>query len=311
MTSMAAGQHRVAEVSFGARLGAAMQSHGRLCVGLDPHPQILSDWGLTQDAAGLREFCARVLAACTERVGVIKPQVAFFERFGVAGLQVLSEVQAQARESGLLVIADAKRGDVGSTMAGYAEAWLNPAGDFAADALTVSPYLGFGSLQPALDAAQEHRAGLFVLALTSNPEGREVQLATDPQGVTVAGRVATAAAAANVSAAAAANVSAATATATQDHPVDAAEDLGSIGLVVGATTAELAGAHGIDLSTGSMPLLAPGYGAQGASAEDLRRGFGACYSRQVLVNSSRGILAAGPRMESLTSAIDQALEDLS
>lgn len=292
MTSDAvSGQQRRAELPFGARLGAAMQARGRLCVGLDPHPQILNEWGLTQDAAGLREFCARVLEACADRVGVIKPQVAFFERFGVAGLQVLSEVQAQARESGLLVIADAKRGDIGSTMAGYAEAWLNPAGDFAADALTVSPYLGFGSLQPALDAAQEHRAGLFVLALTSNPEGREVQLATDAQGVTVAGHIATAAAAANISAA-------------------AAEDLGSIGLVVGATTAELAGSHGIDLSAGAMPLLAPGYGAQGASAEDLRRGFGACYSRQVLVNSSRGILAAGPRPESLTRAIDQALEDL-
>ncbi len=316
MTSDAvSGQQRRAELPFGARLGAAMQARGRLCVGLDPHPEILSEWGLTQDAAGLREFCARVLAACADRVGVIKPQVAFFERFGVAGLQVLSEVQAQARESGLLVIADAKRGDIGSTMAGYADAWLNPAGDFAADALTVSPYLGFGSLQPALDAAQEHRAGLFVLALTSNPEGREVQLATDAQGVTVAGRIAAAAAAANVSAAAAANVSAAAVSVTEAYgtpgrPAGAAEDLGSIGLVVGATTAGLAGAHGIDLSVGSMPLLAPGYGAQGASAEDLRRGFGTCYSRQVLVNSSRGILAAGPRPESLTRAIDQALEDL-
>ncbi|GAA1148547.1 orotidine-5'-phosphate decarboxylase [Nesterenkonia lutea] len=275
--------------SFGTRLAGAMQAHGRLCVGVDPHPQILRDWGLTQDAAGLREFCARVLDACAGRVGVIKPQVAFFERFGVAGMQVLSELQQQARAAGLLVIADAKRGDIGSTMAGYAEAWLSPGGDFAADALTVSPYLGFGSLQPALQAAEQHHAGLFVLALTSNPEGQQVQLATDAEGVTVAGRIAAAVAARSTTAEA---------------------GLGSIGLVVGATTAGLAAAHGIDLSAGRMPLLAPGYGAQGAGADDLRRGFGPSYSSQVLVNSSRGILAAGPDAESLTRAIEGTLEDL-
>ncbi|WP_083504964.1 orotidine-5'-phosphate decarboxylase [Nesterenkonia jeotgali] len=284
--------------AFGSRLAAAMRVHGRLCVGLDPHPQLLTDWGLTQDAAGLREFSARVLEACIGRVGVLKPQVAFFERFGVSGMQVLSEVQHQARAAGLLVIADAKRGDIGSTMAGYAEAWLNPEADFGADALTVSPYLGFGSLQPAVEAAARHQAGLFVLGLTSNPEGQQVQLARDAQGVTVAGQIAVEAAAA----------SAALTRAAGEDP--GAAELGSIGLVVGATTARLAAEHGIDLRAGRMPLLAPGYGAQGADAQALRTGFGASYPRQVLVNSSRGVLRHGPDPVSLTRAIESATADL-
>ena len=290
------------EPAFGARLAAAMSTHGRLCVGVDPHAQILSDWGLSVDADGAREFSARVLEACIGRVAAVKPQVAFFERFGVAGLQALSEFQHQARAAGLLVIADAKRGDIGSTMAGYAEAWLNPDADFGADALTVSPYLGFGSLQPAIEAAREYRGGLFVLGLTSNPEGAAVQLATDAEGLSVAGRIAAEAAAASDAFAAS--------PAASDASVGQPGALGSIGLVVGATTAGLAAQQGIDLRAGNMPLLAPGYGAQGATADDLRRGFGASYPHQVLVNSSRGILAQGPDAESLLSAIDQAKADL-
>ncbi|MCH8571792.1 orotidine-5'-phosphate decarboxylase [Nesterenkonia sp. AY15] len=310
MTSSLAGQS--AGMPFGGRLAAAMSAHGRLCVGLDPHPQLLTDWGLTQDAAGLREFSARVLEACAGRVGVLKPQVAFFERFGVSGMQVLSEVQHQARAAGLLVIADAKRGDIGSTMAGYAEAWLDPDADFGADALTVSPYLGFGSLQPAIDAAARHRAGLFVLALTSNPEGQQVQLARDARGVTVAGQIAAEAAAASAALAQTAPAAGAAGETRSGvgAEVGAAVGLGSIGLVVGATTAGLAVEHGIDLGAGRMPLLAPGYGAQGADAEALRAGFGERYAEQVLVNSSRGILGQGPDPDSLTRAIELAKADL-
>lgn len=298
------------EPAFGARLATAMSTHGRLCVGVDPHPQILSDWGLSVDAAGVREFSARVLEVCIGRVAAVKPQVAFFERFGVAGLQALSEFQHQARAAGLLVIADAKRGDIGSTMAGYAEAWLNPDADFGADALTVSPYLGFGSLQPAIDAAREYRAGLFVLGLTSNPEGAAVQLATDAEGLSVAGRIAAEAAAASDALTASSPASTAESAAVSTSDAGQPGELGSIGLVVGATTAGLAAQHGIDLRSGNLPLLAPGYGAQGATADDLRRGFGASYPHQVLVNSSRGILAQGPDVESLLNAIDQAKADL-
>ncbi|GAB3189038.1 orotidine-5'-phosphate decarboxylase [Nesterenkonia suensis] len=275
---------------FGARLTEAIARHGRLCVGVDPHPHLLRDWGLSDDVTGLQEFGQRILDAAVGRVGILKPQVAFFERLGPAGLSVLAELQRAARQEGLLVIADAKRGDIGSTMAGYADAWLDPEAELAADALTVSPYLGFGSLRPALEAARRHGAGLFVLALTSNTEGRQVQLART-EGGTVAAQIAAEAAEENSRVAA-----------------DGA-DLGDVGLVVGATTAGLAAQAGVDLTAGAMPLLAPGFGAQGATAADLRAGFGAAYP-QVVVNSSRGILAAGPDVAALAGAIERTVAEL-
>ncbi len=279
-----------APAGFGARLSEAMAEHGRLCVGIDPHPGMLPAWGLPDDAAGLKEFGRRVIAAAAGRVAAVKPQIAFFERYGSAGMEALAEIQAQARQAGLLVIADAKRGDIGSTMAAYAEAWLNPESEFAADALTVTPFLGFGSLSPAVEAAQAYGAGLFVLALTSNPEGHEVQLAR-AAGATVAGEIVAAAAASN-------------------RGVSAGGALGDIGIVVGATTAGLAAQQGIDLTAGRMPILAPGYGAQGATAAELGESFGAAYRDQVLVNASRSILSAGPEVEGLAAAIEQARAEL-
>lgn len=277
-------------VGFGARLTAAMEQHGRLCVGLDPHPGMLASWGLSDDAAGLREFGHRVIGAAAGRAGVIKPQVAFFEHYGVSGMQALAEIQQEAREAGLLVVADAKRGDIGSTMAAYAEAWLNPESEFAADALTLTPFLGFGSLSPAVEAAQRYGAGLFVLALTSNPEGHEVQLAQREQ-VTVTEQIVRAVAQADGGSA------------------ERQGRLADIGLVVGATTAGLAAEHGIDLTAGSVPILAPGYGAQGATAQSLRDDFGSAYS-QVLVNASRSILAAGPDEAALAGAVEKTAAEL-
>lgn len=287
-----------------------MDTYGQLCVGIDPHPGLLSGWGLSDDAAGLREFGERVIAAAAGRVPAVKPQVAFFEAYGPPGMQVLAELITSARQAGLLVIGDAKRGDIGSTMAAYAHAWLNPESQFAVDALTVSPYLGFGALEPAVQAAHQHGAGLFVLALTSNPEGHEVQLARrtgeplNPSSaaagaLTVAGQIVAEAAAVN---------------SAQSDPVTTGEGtkragLGSIGVVVGATTAHLAAAHGIDLSTGRPPILAPGYGAQGADVQQLRAGFSHAWP-QVLVSSSRGILRAGPNEADLVSAIDRARQEL-
>ncbi|WP_120004814.1 orotidine-5'-phosphate decarboxylase [Nesterenkonia muleiensis] len=282
-------------MSFGERLAQVMDTYGHLCVGIDPHPEILRDWGLPEDGTGLKEFGQRIIEAAAGRVGVVKPQVAFFENYGVSGMQALAELIRSAKEAGMLVIADAKRGDIGSTMAAYASAWLNPEKDFAVDALTVSPYLGFGSLSPAVQAAHRYGAGLFVLALTSNPEGQQVQLAqghprTEERQSTVAGQIVEQVASSNV--------------------VYADQPLGSIGLVVGATTAHLAAEYGIDLAEGRPPILAPGYGAQGATAQQLRAGFGAAWE-QVLVSSSRGILAAGPQQADLVSAIESSRAELS
>ena len=302
----------VPQVGFGARLAAGHRAYGQLCVGIDPHPGMLTAWGLSDDAAGLREFGRRIIAAAAGRVAVIKPQVAFFENYGIGGMEALAQIIAEAKQAGLLVIADAKRGDIGSTMAAYAEAWLNPQKDFAADALTVSPYLGFGSLAPAVEAAQRYRGGLFVLALTSNLQGQEVQLARHDQGVagvarsqsTVAGHIVAQIQQINTGQ----QINDGAAATDADPEADPAA-VGDIGLVVGATTAALARRNQMDLTVGRPALLAPGYGAQGATAEAIRSGFGAAWP-QVLVNSSRSILQQGPEVADLIQAIEAARTDL-
>ena len=274
---------------FGHRLVAAIESRGPLCVGIDPHPGLLKAWDLPDDAGGLERFAMTVVEALGPTVAVLKPQSAFFEAHGAAGIAVLEEVLTATREAGALSILDGKRGDIGSTMAAYAAAYLTHEAPLAADALTVSPYLGFGSLLPTVDVALAEGRGLFVLALTSNPEGPEVQgaLATSPGGEaddaapkTVAGTVLGHLRSANADAA----------------------PLGSFGAVVGATL----GATGEDLAING-PLLAPGYGAQGGTLADLERIFGGLWGvpGQVLPSTSRGLLRAGPELAALRAAAER------
>ncbi|WP_227582373.1 orotidine-5'-phosphate decarboxylase [Cellulomonas wangsupingiae] len=271
---------------FGARLAEAMDAHGPLCVGIDPHASLLADWGLPDDAEGVRRFALRVMEALAGRVAAVKPQAAFFERHGSAGVAALEEVVAVGRQTGTLVVVDAKRGDIGSTMGAYAEAYLRDGSPLAGDALTVSPYLGFGALGPAVDLARESGRGLFVLCLTSNTEGREVQHARTSDGVSVAAAVAARAAALNAG----------------------ADPLGSVGLVVGATVGDDARLAGVDLAHVNGPLLAPGVGAQGAGAPELARVFGSA-RRQVLASSSRGVLRAGPDVSALRAAAGAAASE--
>ncbi|MCC3279166.1 orotidine-5'-phosphate decarboxylase [Arthrobacter sp. zg-Y40] len=275
---------------FGARLRSAMDRRGQLCVGVDPHPGLLADWGLNDDAAGLERFSLTVLEAVAGHAAALKPQVALFERHGSAGLAVLERLLAACADAGMLSIADAKRGDIGSTMAAYADAWLRDGSVLAADAVTLSPYLGFESLRPALDLAAGSGRGVFVLALTSNPEGASVQHAGNAHGErSVAARVVDAAAAENAR--------------TPDG-------LGPVGLVVGATVgAGVLDGLDIDLAASRAPLLAPGLGAQGATAADLRKTFGAAYPN-VLATSSRGILQAGPDPRLLQAAAVRAGAEL-
>ena len=277
--------------TFGARLGDAMRALGPLCVGIDAHPSLLAAWGLPDDASGLRSFALRTLDAVAGAVPVVKPQSAFFERHGSAGVAVLEEAIAAARARGLLVIVDAKRGDIGSTMSAYADAYLRDGSPLAADALTVSPYLGFGSLAPALAAMRETARGLFVLALTSNPEGASVQHARSEDGTPVAVAVARAAAAVN-----------AAERKTTGGP------LGSVGLVVGATVGDAAQRLGLDLAAVGGPLLAPGVGAQGAGSAELVRVFGDARGA-VLATSSRGVLSAGPHRAALRAAAERARDE--
>lgn len=271
---------------FGSRLGAAMAARGPLCVGIDPHPALLSSWGLNDDVEGLRSFSLAALEAVASLAAAVKPQVALYERHGSAGMAVLEEVLAAASDAGVLTIADAKRGDIGSTMAAYADAWLRDGSPLAADSVTLSPYLGFESLRPALDLAAQTGRGVFVLALTSNPEGRSVQHVGGSDSV--ARRIVQAAAEEN-----------------RRYP----EGLGSVGLVVGATVGSALADLGLDLGAMRGPVLAPGLGAQGATAANLRASFGNAYP-QVLGTSSREILAAGPGQAGLRDAAHRTLDGL-
>ena len=266
--------------TFGKRLHDAIGKRGPLCVGIDPHPALLARWGLSDDVAGLERFARTVVEALADRVAVVKPQSAFFERFGSRGIGILESTIRQLKEAGALVLLDVKRGDIGSTMAAYASAYLDPASSLSADAITVSPYLGVGSLQPAFDLAAANGAGVFVLALTSNPEGSSVQHAVGADSRTVAQTVIDEISLLN----------------------KGAEPLGSMGLVVGATI----GRTGHDLSKVHGPLLAPGLGAQGATPADLRDVFGKSL-HNVLPSYSREVLNAGPSVVALQVAADRAV----
>ncbi len=260
---------------FGERLTAAVAERGPLCAGIDPHTSLLEQWGLPADATGLERFAMTCAEAFAGQVAVVKPQSAFFEAHGSAGVAVLEKLIAAFAGTGTLVLADVKRGDIGSTMAAYAQAYLADGSPLAADAVTVSPYLGFGSLDPALDLAERTGRGLFVLALTSNKEGPQVQRARAEDGVTVAQTMVDEAAARN----------------------EGVTPLGSVGLVIGATV----GRAELDLSRLNGPILAPGFGAQGAGVDDLRNVFGE-HLRHVLPASSRDILRHGPDVTALRDA---------
>jgi orotidine-5'-phosphate decarboxylase len=268
--------------TFGERLHRTVEKRGPLCVGIDPHGALLEKWGLSDDVAGLERFARTVVDALADRVAVLKPQSAFFERFGSRGIAILESVIRQSREAGAMILLDVKRGDIGSTMAAYASAYLDPASSLCADAITLSPYLGVGSLRPAFDMAAAHGGGVFVLALTSNPEGPSVQHARAADGRTVAQTVIDEISQLN----------------------RGAEPLGSIGLVVGATIGET----GHELSDVNGPLLAPGLGAQGATPADLRSVFGKSL-RNVLPSYSREVLAAGPDIAGLQAAAARAADD--
>jgi len=282
---------------FGARLQQATGRRGPLCVGIDPHPSLLGAWGLPDDAGGLAAFCETVVDALAEEVAVLKPQSAFFERHGAAGIAVLEQTVRAARSAGAIVLLDVKRGDIGSTAQAYADAYLLAEAPLAVDAITVNPYLGFESLRPFLDTAREHGGGVFVLGLTSNPsEGTRLQHARVAGADSVTGDPSTGDPSISAAAAVLASVRAENAV--------AGPAVGSVGIVVGATLSEAdlgsAGIGGAGLDVGG-PVLAPGLGAQGGTAADVSRIFGPVIER-VLPSTSRAVLSAGPDPAALRSA---------
>jgi orotidine-5'-phosphate decarboxylase len=275
------GRLAVPDARFGQRLADVFATRGHLCVGIDPHAALLAEWGLSDDAKGAREFGLRVIEAVRRSVGIVKAQVAFFERHGAAGFSALEAVLAAARDAGLVVIADAKRGDVGSTVDAYGEAWLTPGSPLEADALTVSAFQGVGSLAGPLRLARDAGKGLFVLAVTSNQEAAQQQAAIigpgRRAGMTVAAGI--------LDEVMALNAADATRTIV----------MGDVGVVLGATV-EFA-EFGIPLETMALapatPVLAPGFGHQGAHFSELRGRYGPA-APFVIASTSRGVLAAGP-----------------
>src|SRR6266851_2959399 len=232
-------------VPFQKRFAALAAERSALCVGIDPSADSLKGWGLPDDAEGLQAFCERMVAVCAPLVACIKPQSAFFERHGPAGMAVLRRTVEAARSYGALVIIDAKRGDIDSTAAAYGDAFLGPHSPFGGDAITLHAYLGFGSLAPIVERARN---------------------AADGEG-----------------------------------------ELGLVGAVVGATL----GREAADLAA-RLPnalLLVPGVGAQGATIGDVRRDFGAHYSR-VIPSLSRAIARARPRPENLRREVERRIAEI-
>ncbi len=282
-------RHFAPMTHFGDRLIDAVRAHGPLCVGLDPYaeriPKLFGDPG--PEAVG--RFSEAVVARLAGRVAVIKPQIALFEKWGPAGLAVLADLVGAARDLGLIVILDAKRGDIGATASGYAQAYLGPDAWLPVDAVTVNPYMGLDTLAPWLELADAAGRGVVVLARTSNPGAADLQ-DLDAGGAPVWERVA----------------------AALRPLVDARvgeSGWSSVMAVVGATAPDEARRARALLP--AAPFLVPGYGAQGATAADaLAGGRG---GDGVVVNSSRAVLysraaAEAGDMAAWSNAFDAAVE---
>ncbi|MGO9455729.1 MAG: orotidine-5'-phosphate decarboxylase [Acidimicrobiales bacterium] len=269
--------------NFAERVAAAVAATGPLCAGIDPSADVLSAWGLGDDAGGLRQFGARCLEAFSGTVGVVKPQVAFYERHGAAGFAALEELLAEARAAGFVVVADAKRGDIANSAEGYARAWLDPQSPLAADAVTAVAYMGLGSLAPLVETARVAGRGVIVVARSSNPEGRSLQEATVAGGGSVEDRLL-----------------------AEIAELNASHAPGTVGAVVGATLSPSA----FPLARLGGVILAPGVGAQGATAAAVGKLFGGCPPGSVLPNVSRSVLSAGPSVDSLRAACRRARDEL-
>lgn len=270
-----------------------------LCVGLDPHLGLIPELfrrgtmapGDPQTALAVEEFLGAVIDRLVGRVAIIKPQIAFFERLGWRGMQLLDGLCSRARAADLMVLLDAKRGDIGSTAEGYAGAYLTADAAMPVDAITLNPYLGFETLDPFVRAASEAGRGLFVLVKTSNPGSGDLQ-DRDVEGEPLFGRVA-------------------------DGLARIAADLlgqktgwSSLGVVCGATWPDQA--RRVRDALPKALFLVPGYGAQGATAVDAVQSFvpGPNGLEGGLVNSSRAILfPENARKADSTATWESAFEE--
>lgn len=280
-------------VSFGEKLADHFSEGRRLCVGIDPHPGILESWSLPDTAEAAERMGRIVIDAAHGEAACVKPQIALFERFGSAGFQALERLFQYARDASVLLIADVKRGDIGSTFDAYARAWLAPGSPLEADAMTAHAYHGFYSLKGAHQYVSEQGKGLFVLAATSNPEAQTLQQAVPEANISVAEHLVNEAIQFNT-----------------DH-TDVAPRVGSMGVVIGSTVDlddyGIAKTH--TENSPVLPILAPGFGFQGARVEDASRIFGGL-AAGVLVSESRSLLQGGERdlVQRIISSANQIRE---
>lgn len=267
--------------SFPQRFLELAEARSPFCLGIDPTPQLLKAWNLPHSAEGLATMCEIVATAAEDRLAIVKPQLAFFERFGSKGVRVVETLIDAFHERGTLVLVDGKRGDIGSTVEAYAQAYLGPASAFRADAMTTHAYLGFGSLKPLLTHAVNAGAGVFVVVRSSNVEGTALQTAVlKDDGRTVADSLAD--------------------LITEFNEETNGSEIGPVGAVVGATIeSELLPT--LERLPKSL-ILAPGIGHQGATYEDLRKRFDR-HAARAIPSSSRAVLDHGPDIEQLRSEI--------
>ena len=273
---------------FGDRLARRIANTSPLCVGLDPSPGLLAHWGLEDSPQGLESMSFSLLDVVADSAAALKPQVAYFERHGAAGYAVLERVMSRANEKGLLVVADAKRGDIDATMAAYGQAWLRDESPLVADAVTVTAYLGLGAMEELFELAESTGRGVFCVVASSNPEGRSLQEASVAGKQSVEAMLLEQLGGRN------------RALQTKGAAV------GSFGAVVGATRS----AGSLDLASLCGPFLVPGVGAQGATPSEVGVLFSGVMAHTVLVNASRSILRAGPDPESVAKEVGSLATEL-
>lgn len=276
---------------FGLRLSNSMAKYGPLCVGIDPHRQLLTDWGYNVDALGAELYSMRMLQAANGRAAAVKFQFSMFERYGSKGIAALERVLYAARQMGIITIVDCLHGGLPTTVSAFADAYFKPGSPLLADAITLLPYYGARSLGGVINDALNNGRGVFIASLTSNQEGASLQTAIrqagEYKGRTVAYGIAS----------------------TAQKFNKGNDGMGSVGLIIGATIGQWINDSGVDPSKFTGPILSPGYGWQGAETRDLKTVFKGTKGN-VLVTVSRFIAAHGPDIAALSAATESVALDI-
>ena len=276
---------------FGLRLKNAMAKYGPLCVGIDPHRKMLLNWGYNMDAQGAELFSMRMLQAMNGRAAAVKFQSSMFERYGSKGFAALERVLYAARQMDVITIVDCGHGGLSTTISALADAYFKPDAPLLTDAITLLPYYGARSMGGLINEALNNGRGVFIASLTSNREGASLQTAIRQtgsyRGTTVAHGIAQTAQIFN----------------------NNTKGMGSVGLIVGATIGDWMNGGGINLTSFTGPILSPGYGWQGAEANDLKTVFAGTHGN-VLVTVSRSIASHGPDIGALSNATERIAWDI-